>query len=464
MKNNILLIQADQHRYDCLGSNGGGTVGALLQTPTLDQLARDGINFTHAFCPVPVCTPARTSLLTGLWPLQHGCIMNHDTEAGRSMFAGLPTFSELLRAAGYYLGYVGKWGVDAQRGPTAFGFHDYVPERNYATWRKAQNLPPKPSTNRWFGEIDTAITPDQTALAWGARETIQLLQKAAGQAEPFFIRWDPSEPHLPNVVPEPYASMYAPQTIPPWRSFPDPLLNKPYIQQQQLRTWGLDGWSWAQWAPIVARYLGEITLLDHQVGRVLAALEELGLAKNTVVIYTADHGDLCGGHGMIDKHFVMYEELVRVPLIMRWPGKINAGSTSAAFISSGLDLAVTFCALAEVTPPPTFCGSNLLAVAAGTAAALRQDIFTSYYGNQFGLYSQRMVRDRRWKYVWNATAEDELYDLASDPGEITNLATHAAAAPELARLRLRLLAWMEQTQDRLLNLWTRRQLTDNCKI
>lgn len=460
---NILFIQADQHRADCIGVNGGGPPGALLQTPNLDQLARDGINFTHAFCPIPVCTPSRTSLLTGVWPLQHGCIMNPDTEAGRSMFSGLPTFSEILQAAGYYLGYVGKWGVDPKRDPTEFGFTDYVAERGYAQWRKAQNLPPKPATNRWFGEVDPWITGDQSALAWGARETIGLLQKAAHQAQPFFIRWDPSEPHLPNVVPEPYASLYPPANIKPWPSFPDPLEHKPYIQQQQLRTWHLDGWTWEQWAPIVARYLGEITLLDHQIGRVLAALDELGLSENTVVIYTADHGDLCGGHGMIDKHFVMYDELVRVPLLVRWPAQIKAGSMSDAFICAGLDLAVTFCALAGVEPPPTFGGSSLLPIAAGATQTSRPDIFASYFGNQFGLYSQRMVRDRRWKYVWNATAEDELYDLENDPGEISNLATQPDYAAELARLRLRLLAWLEQTQDRLLNGWTREQLTQGNK-
>lgn len=457
--NNILFIQSDQHRFDCLGANGH----ALIQTPNLDQLASDGINFKAVFCPTPLCTPARASLLTGQWPTQHGYVTNARTEAFHPGLAGVPTFSQSLKQGGYYLGYVGKWGVDEVQDPTQFGFDDYRPEKEYGPWRQQQGLPPMPRNNSWFGETDKAIRPEQSRLAWGATETIRLLEKASQGDKPFFIRWDPSEPHLPNIVPEPYASLYPAAEIQPWPSFPDPLAHKPYIQKQQVRSWGLAGWRWSDWAPIVGRYLGQISLLDHQVGRVLAALAELGLAEQTLVIYTSDHGDLCGGHGMIDKHFVMYEDVVRVPLMMRWPGKIPADQISEAFICSALDLATTFCEVAGVEPPAPFKGESLLPLACDQAGGSRGDIFATYHGSQFGLYSQRMVRDRRWKYVWNATAEDELYDLALDPGELTNLAGHSEFAPELKRLRHRLIDWMEATQDRLLNAWTRRQLAEGWK-
>jgi arylsulfatase A-like enzyme len=462
---NILLIQADQHRADCLGVNGH----PLVQTPHLDGLARAGANFRHAFCPIPLCTPSRTSLLTGLWPTQHGSITNPDTEAGRALAAGLPTFSQALHQAGYFLGCVGKWGVDAQHGPTHYGFDIYLPEKQYATWRKEQGLPPRPRTNRWFGEVDPYIHSEQSQLAWGAQRTIELLQRAANSDRPFFLRWDPSEPHLPNIVPEPFASLYPPSSIPPWRNFPDPMLDKPYIQRQQQVTWGIDGWSWADWAPIVGRYLGEISLLDQQVGRVLAELEALNLAENTLVIYTADHGDLCGGHGLIDKHFVFYDELVRVPLILRWPAQIAAGQQVEAFVCHAIDLATTFCAAAGVERPVAFAGQSLLPLA-GVSSAVdadqppRTDIFASYHGNQFGLYSQRMVRDHEWKYVWNATSQDELYRLTTDPGELVNLVGQPTFTAELARLRQRLVAWMETTRDPLLNGWTREQLLDGRKL
>lgn len=450
---NLLLIHSDQHRFDCVGANGHQHV----RTPNLDRLAAEGLNFTHAFCPVPLCVPARNSLLHGQWPTTHLAIANWDTEAPRPARDGLPSYSQALRDAGYRLGYVGKWHLHEQRDARAYGFHDYVPEEEYDAWRAAEGLPPRPRHNGWFGELDPHIGPEASRLAWGADQAIRLLEEYGAHGTPFFVRWDPSEPHLPNVVPEPFHSRYPPATIPPWPSFPDPLTGKPYIQAQQRRTWRVDGWGWREWSPLVSRYLGEISLLDAQVGRLLATLDRLGLAQDTLVIYTTDHGDLCGGHGMIDKHFIMYDDVVRVPLLMRWPGWIPPGSRCEAFVSHSIDLAATFCEVAGVPVPTTFQGRSLVPLLNGAADG-RADIFTTYHGNQFGLYSQRMVRDRRWKYVWNATAEDELYDLGSDPAELRNLATDARYAAELRRLRRRLVAWMEETGDRLLNEWTRSQL------
>ena len=121
-------------------------------------------------------------------------------------------------------------------------------------------MPPLPTRNGWFGEVDPGVTPDQTALGWGADHVIRLLHEAAARDQPFFLRWDPKEPHLPNLLPEPFASLVAPAAVPPSPSFPDPLFGKPYIQRQQVRTWGLEGWGWQDWAPIVARYLGEVAL------------------------------------------------------------------------------------------------------------------------------------------------------------------------------------------------------------
>ncbi len=455
-KTNILLIHSDQHRYDCVGANGH----PLLPTPHLDRLAGEGLNFTHAFCPIPLCMPTRASMLCGQWPAEHLQIANADSEAPRTFRRELPVFSRLLAEEGYWLGYVGKWHVDFEREPTEFGFHRYVPNGQYGKWREAQGLPPAPRTNKWFGELDPHVAPQQSRLAWGADRTIQMLRERAEADEPFFLRWDPSEPHLPNLVPEPYSSMYPPEEIPPWPSFEENFEGKPYVQAQQLRTWRIEGWTWEDWAPIVSRYLAEISLLDAQVGRLVKALDRLGLAESTLVIYTSDHGDMCGGHRMIDKHFIMYDDAVRVPMIARWPGVIEPGRACDAFLASSVDLASTFCELAGVEPPDTFRGLSLVPMLRGARSNGRTDIFSSYHGNQFGLYSQRMVRGRRWKYVWNATAEDELYELETDPAELHNRAGDLDCAGELTHLRERLVEWMEETNDRLLNQWTRPQLLD----
>ncbi|MHB9131778.1 MAG: sulfatase-like hydrolase/transferase [Armatimonadota bacterium] len=454
---NILLIHSDQHRFDCVGVNGH----PLLQTPHLDRLAAEGVNFTQAYTPTAICTPERACLLTGCWPTQHGCVSIPGTETYHPAADALPTFSELLREAGYALGMVGKFHAEVRGTPLDRGFHTFIPDNAYAQWRDAQQLPPAPS-NTWFGEVDPYITPEQSRLAWGADHTIALLTEYRAQDRPFFLRWDPSEPHLACRPPEPYASLYPPDSIPPWPSFGDKLEGKPYIQAQQRRTWQVDGWTWQQWAPVVSRYLGEIALMDAQIGRVLATLDHLGLADHTLVVYSTDHGDLCGGHGMMDKHFVLYDDVMRVPLIVRFPGHLPAGVTCDAFVCHALDLATTCCTVAGLTPPPTFIGHDLLATVQGETD-MRQDIFGMWQGAQLGLYSQRMVRDRCWKYIWNCTAEDELYDLQADPHELHNRARDPYCRQEMQRLRARMVAWMESIGDPLCNSWTRVQLVDGQK-
>lgn len=464
---NILLILSDQHRYDCLGVNGH----PLVQTPYLDQLAREGINFTGAYCPTPICTPARLSLLHGVWPSQHLAIANWDSEAPRPPDAGLSTFSQALRKVGYTLGYVGKWHAYPDKTPLDFGFSDYHPYDEYLTWRTAHGYTLLDEQNWYFGELDPHIPPEGSRLAWGAETTLNLIERYAEKSAPFFIRWDPTEPHLPNQVPEPYYSMYSPEMISPWQSFPDPLTDKPFIQAQMRRTWKVDHWTWERdWSPLVSRYLGEISLMDAQIGHLLDGLERLGLKENTLVIYSSDHGDMCGAHGMIDKHYVMYDDVVRVPLIARWPAVISPRRSSSSFISHSLDLAATFCHVAGAERPAHFQGQSLMPIFSETDDKIyhaqdseRKDIFAMYSGNQFGLYSQRMVRNHEWKYVWNATEQDELYHLSADPAEMTNLVHAPDHQAELQQLRKRLVEWMESVEDRLLNVWTRQQLLEELK-
>jgi arylsulfatase A-like enzyme len=456
---NILLIVADQHRADCLGVNGH----AIVQTPCLDQLAAEGANFSSAFTSSPICTPARNSLLHGVWPCRHLSIANADTEAPRPA-VDLPAFPGILAGAGYRMTFIGKWLGGKARSPHDYGFHHVIPERDYQAWRAEQNLPPRPGGIPFYG-CDESISPEQSRLAWGAGHVIGALRQAASSpGEPFLIRWDPSEPHLPNVVPRPFADMYDQARLPPWPSFAEDFRDKPYIQSQQLRSWGIADWTWKDWSPLVAQYLGEISLLDSQVGRITAELQRLGLDRNTVVIYTCDHGDLCGGHRMFDKHYVMYEDVVRVPLIVRWPGVATPGTVLDDLVIHTIDLAATLCELAGKDVPESFQGASLVPALRGQPRPQRQDVLAMYHGNQFGLFTQRMVRTRRWKYVWNATDRDELYDLQDDPAELVNRAAHGDAREILATMRRRLHQWMVDVKDPLDNGWIRRQLLANQKL
>lgn len=443
---NILLIHADQHRYDCVGAHGH----PFLKTPNLDRLAREGVDFSHAFTPHPVCSPARACLMTGAWTTTHGCATIPGTETFRSADPALPVLTRLLADGGYRVGQVGKFHAEVAGAPTDHGAEAFVPYLDYKAWRAAQGLPPQPRANGWFGETDPHIEPEQSALAWQADHVLRLLETFAGDGErPFFVRWDPPEPHLPNVVPEPYASLYPPGDIPPWPSFPDSLAGKPDAQRRTRMRWGTEGWTWEDWQPIVARYLGEVTLLDAQIGRLLDALDRWGRAENTLVVYTCDHGDLCGAHGMMDKHYCMYDDILRVPLLLRWPGALPAGAVCDAFVSQELDVARTLVEAAGVAAPPSFAGKSLRAAATGADPEPRRDIFAQYMGSREGLYSLRMLRDRRWKYVFHPAGRDELYDLETDPDELTNLADAPAHADTLQRMRTRTGEWMASIGDPL---------------
>ena len=453
---NVLLIHSDQHRYDCLGCHGH----PLLKTPHIDGLARDGVDFTHAFTPSPICSPARASLVTGRWPTQHGCMGIPSTEVYRPVDADLPLVWDRLADAGYRQGMVGKWHGETHRDPSHH-MDDYVHNGGYGKFRKERGLPPMPKHDvpaGLFGEVDRTTTAETHRITWAAGEAERLIRQYAGAGDnrPWVVRWDPPEPHLPNLPPAELADLYPPDQIEPWLSFGDTLEGKPFVQQQQRRNWGVEGWKWEQWAPVVSRYLAEITLLDQNVGRLLATLDDLDLADDTLVVYTTDHGDFCGGHGQVDKHYALYDDIVRVPLILRFPGRLPGGAVCDEFATHEIDLAKTITTLCCGSSPDGFEGVDLLATANGQSTG-RTSILTQYQGAQFGLYSQRMCRDHRWKLVWNATERDELYDLETDPGELVNRAADPACRDELNRLRRELAGWMGKINDPLLNPFTRGQ-------
>lgn len=446
-RTNILLIHSDQHRFDCVGSNGH----PLVRTPNLDRLAEAGANFQRAYTPIPICSPARASLMTGTWPSTHDCLtIPGCCETFHPARDELPNLYRLGSAVGYRIGHIGKFHQEVSGSPTDHGAERFVGAGEYRRWREAEGLPPVPTGNGLFGETDPHIEAGQSALAWQADQVLSTLDDFAATAgeRPFFLRWDPPEPHLPNRVPEPYASMVSPESIEPWPSFPDPLEGKPLAQRKTRQRWGTDDWSWEQWQPVVARYLGEISLMDAQIGRVLERLEALGLADDTLVIYSTDHGDMCGGHGMMDKHYCLYEDIVHVPLILRFPGRVAGGVRCEALTLSEIDLARTLIDAMGVEAPESFAGRNLIATACGELPA-RDSVLIQYFGTQQGLFSERGLIDERFKYVYNPAAEDELYDLANDPGELKNLATAAEQADRLQAMRERMGEWMAEVGDRL---------------
>ncbi|MCZ8517380.1 sulfatase-like hydrolase/transferase [Paenibacillus filicis] len=455
---NVLILMADQLRYDCVGYSGMVPVA----TPHIDRLAEEGIWFDSAFCHFPVCGPVRQSLVCGQRPDSFGGLWNFSMglKVG-ALEPGAYSWARTLKAGGYRCGYVGKWDVHPDYDPTFYGYDEYVDSRASHRRMVRERYPEVRYTNGYLGETDPLPLEDANTH-WTARQAVELLATLASSGSPWHLRVNFTEPHLPCRPAQPFAGRYGPGDAQEWGSFSDTFQGKPYIQAQQLRNWGIETYGWDDWAPIVARYYAVISQLDDAVGRLLKQLEELGLRNNTWVIFTTDHGDMCGGHRMLDKHYVMYEDVVRVPLVMRWPGVIPAGQRTCEMVYNLLDLPPTILDACGLAAPEThrFHGrSQLKLITCGVSDASRQEVVASYNGQQFGLYTQRMIRTREWKYVWNLTDVDELYDLRRDPYELHNQIDHPGNASVAQELRKNLYDILLSDGDPMVcNGWLKRQL------
>ena len=186
-------------------------------------------------------------------------------------------------------------------------------------------------------------------------------------------------------------------------------------------------------------------------------LEQLGKLHDTVIIYTSDHGDYCGDRRQMDKHYAMYEEITHIPHLWHCPARFAQGLVSHALNTNALDIPATIMELVGL-PADGMVGKSLLPVLTGQTDTHRDAVMVTYNGQQFGLYSQRMLRMGEIKYSWNLTDTDELYDLASDPYELHNLIADPAYAEILQTMRNRLLAELQKENDCMLNSWTEQQL------
>ena len=458
------MVVSDQERADVLGCYGGP-----CRTPAIDTLAADGVRFETCVAPSVICSPVRASFLTGLYPHGHGILNNtHEPDALRSDLApGVATYAELLRDAGYRLGYVGKWHV-GQRGPESRGFHDVVMAPSVVVGandeaiveHEAELLEPVHATYPRGRLLVAGVDPrpiEATETRRDADAAIDLLHRYRELDAPFCLRLDFEGPHHPYMPPEPYASMYEPREIPPWPNFGDDASTKPAAQQRLIEQRGVAGWTWAHWQPVVARYFGFVSFIDAEIGRVLGTLDALGLGETTVVVHTADHGDMTGSHGgQFNKGPLMYDEVCRVPLLVRGP-HVQARGVCRAPVGS-LALMPTILDLAGVPVPDSLHVSSLApwfsdpaaATAGGTAHA-------EYHGDEWGLYSMRMIRTETHKYVYSPHGTDELYDLQVDPHELVNRIAEPEYAAVGQDLRTRLRDWMRATGDPLA-LWAQRLL------
>ena len=481
-KPNILWIITDHVLH--YGHNRPGEFE--FTRPHLDEFCNQGVTFDRAYSVSPTCTPARSSMMTGQYPSRHGQRWNTLTfpPHNRNDFAsGQRLYSHHLSSAGYRNAYIGKWHCGHQRLPVDYGIEGwslqgygavYMSEE-YESYRRELGLGPATAhieNHRLHPGYNgkTAILHSDTDRSWHFMDAFGVLQgppeahevnfvehlcskkirELAAGGQPWSLAasfWGPHHPYFPS---EPYASMYAPHSIPEYPSFGEVYRNKPYrhvIHRDSTYLGRADMWDWSTWSRALALAYGQARQLDDAVGKLLATLEETGQAENTFVVYCADHGDAAASHsGVWDKSSTCIEEVMRVPLAIRWPAGFQGGKRTEALVSN-MDITATILEAAGIQPPAAMQSRSLLPLCKNTTGTAWPDHLVCEHNGHHNDILQRMIVTDRYKYVAALMDGDELYDLLEDPYEINNLINSSEHEGLLRELRARMVEHMKANEN-----------------
>ena len=482
-KPNILLITSDQQHWNTMSF-----LGSEVRTPHLDALAAGGTHFDRAYCPNPTCTPTRASIITGMYPSQHGAY-----SLGTKLMEDVPVVGDVFQQHGYHTSLVGKahfqplasteeypsleaypilQDLDYWRdnhGPF-YGFEHVELARNhvdeahvgqhYAIWLEEKGCTNwrdyfrPPTGTRTECKRSWEIPDEFHYNKWIAERTNALLDRYADNDEPFFCWSSFFDPHPPYTVPEPWASMYDPAEVtvpeadpdehkytPPWHQMTQQQKPDFSFLRSEEHPHGVHGYSSHlhnrdEMAKDIATYYGMMSCMDAAIGTILAKLEERGLADNTIVVFTSDHGHFYGHHGLKAKGGFHYEDVIRVPFIVRWPGQTPAGQRSQQ-LQSLIDLAPTFLSACDIPVPRHMTGVDQSASWRGEEAA--RDKLLVEFNHQPGLLHLVTHVDERYKLtIYRGHDFGELWDLEEDPGEIHNRWDDPAYAGVKAQLLQRM--------------------------
>jgi arylsulfatase A-like enzyme len=413
----------------------------LIETPNIDRIAKEGMLFRNSFCTNALCAPSRATFLTGKYSHLNGMLSNPEisavTEDGEinSVFdPSQETFAKILQQNGYKTGLVGKWHLMAKDGkasnPGIAGF-DYFVFKNGAggPYYDPDGYFQNPSLGS--KEIDKKSYP-----GYITDNVTDLAIKAIGQMKggPFMLAIQFFNAHGPFEPPHKYEHIYDSVNFPEPATFWDDYHGRPAARETKLRiedmkffnppknlnAHQLRAWNYQQ---LMRRFLATLKAQDDNVGRLLDYLDKTGLAKNTIVVFTGDHGFFLGEHGWYDKRF-MYDEALRVPWMIRYPGVIKPGSVSNAWVLN-IDNAPTILDMAHIKVPGDMQGRSLLPIFKGHVPAdWRKSMYYHYY--EYGPQGWGMpcygIRTDRYKLIYYYTLNKwELFDLKKDPGEMNNL-------------------------------------------
>jgi arylsulfatase len=435
---NIILITSDQQRYDTVGP----AAPPFLRTPHFDLLCREGVRFSRAYADCPVCVPARVSMMTGKTALRHGLTRNAPTSSVMGRDETLPA---CLSRAGYQTAAIGKMHFGPQR--TRHGFDEMVLPDDYYREMQRRDLAWQPmrhglGQNELYAAMSTTPEP-LTLTSWIAEQAVTYILERRDPTIPFFLWISFTKPHPPLDPPEPYFSMYRDEEIPArvlagWsdgEGCPEVIVR---LRQRE---------SYDLLSPEVIRaarvaYYGLITQIDYNVGRVLAALQDVGLLEEAFIVWGSDHGEFLGDHRCGGKVF-FHEPAARIPLVLRMPKSWDdrRHGEECDRLATHADLLPTFAAAAGGRVPDGVDGMDLAAVARGRRAA-RPFLEGTASGPAApdGWPYYLAITDGSWKYIWYPEGPAEhLFDLDQDPEERFNLAGVAEHVARRDELRAELL-------------------------
>ncbi len=467
---NLLYIHTDQHSPFVAGCYGD----SLVETPHLDRLAREGAVFDAVYCNAPICVPSRMSMLTGRHPYQNQVWTNNHI-----LSSGIPTHAHALGAAGYrplLIGRMHALGPDQLHGyaERLVGDHSANHNGGRAVDRGVLDGTAGPErislVRSGCGQSAYQVhDEDVTAATVDTLNRLGVQKRAFGAVDPFAITVGFMMPHAPFVARREDFERYADRITLPARPESFDQVRHPYLRGWREMT-GIVEVSEAEVRRARTAYWGLVHRIDVLVGQILSALEANGLAENTLIVYTSDHGDMLGEHGLWWKH-VFYEESARVPLILHWPGVIAPGQRCERVVSS-IDVAATMLDAAGAPPLPGTPARSLVGlVSEARPTPVWEDVaFAEYCADQYTPIPetyQRMVRLGPWKLVYYQAMEPQLFNLADDPGEMHDRAADPGCRDVREALIARVLdGWdptaiaavmaQQRQETALLSEWARR--------
>ena len=405
---NLLVIQTDEHHFKTLGCYGG----TIVKTPNIDWIAKNGAIATSFYATTPVCSPSRGALMSGKYP-QHTPVTNNNIKLGDNIV----TFAEVLRRKGYATGYAGKWHLDGDGKPQwrpkrKFGWEDNRFMFNRGHWKMFADGPNGPrvgSTKN--GRPDYGLKGvDEKSFAtdWLTDKVINFVNEKKGKSFCYMVSYP--DPHGPNTVRAPYDTMYEDVKPPIPRS-----VNKTRAQTPK----------WAAKAPritadtirlLMPKYYGMVKCLDDNIGRILDTLRRNGQIDNTIIVFTSDHGDLCGEHGRLNKG-VPYEGSARIPFLIYTPGKIKGGTVVNEALSC-IDFMPTVMNLMNTKHGQKVDGRDATALFTGAKTDWSDMAFIR--STSVSKPWLCAVSDR-YKLVYSEMGDPWLFDLEKDPDELINL-------------------------------------------